>query len=32
VATYVRDHFGKAPAVSEAEVRKARAAQTARTN
>ncbi len=32
VATYVRDHFGKAPAVSEAEVRRARAAQTARTN
>lgn len=32
VATYVRDHFGKAPAVSESEVRKARAAQTARTN
>jgi mono/diheme cytochrome c family protein len=32
VATYVRDHFGKAPAVSESDVRKARTAQTARTN
>lgn len=32
VATYVRDHFGKAPAVSESQVQKQRAAQTARTN
>jgi mono/diheme cytochrome c family protein len=32
VATYVRDHFGKAPAVSESEVRKARTAETARMN
>ena len=32
VATYVRDHFGKAPAVSESEVRKARTAEAARTN
>jgi mono/diheme cytochrome c family protein len=32
VATYVRDHFGKAPAVSESDVQKARTAQTARTN
>jgi cbb3-type cytochrome c oxidase subunit III len=32
VATYVRDHFGKAPAVSESDVRKARSAETARTN
>jgi mono/diheme cytochrome c family protein len=32
VATYVRDRFGKAPAVSESDVQKARTAQTARTN
>jgi mono/diheme cytochrome c family protein len=32
VATYVRAHFGKAPAVSEGEVRKARTAETARIN
>jgi mono/diheme cytochrome c family protein len=32
VATYVRDHFGKAPAVSADDVRQARAAETARTN
>jgi mono/diheme cytochrome c family protein len=32
VATYVRDQFGKAPAVSESEVRKARAGEAARTN
>jgi mono/diheme cytochrome c family protein len=32
VATYVRDRFAKAPAVSEGEVRKARTAETARTN
>ncbi|MET4071303.1 mono/diheme cytochrome c family protein [Bradyrhizobium sp. S3.2.6] len=32
VATYVRDHFGKAPAVSEAQVKNERVAQTARTN
>jgi mono/diheme cytochrome c family protein len=32
VATYVRDHFGKARAVSESEVRKARAAEKMRTN
>lgn len=33
LATYVRDHFGKgAPPVSEGDVRKARAALTARTN
>jgi mono/diheme cytochrome c family protein len=32
VATYVRNRFGKAPAVSESEVRKARTAATARTN
>jgi cbb3-type cytochrome c oxidase subunit III len=32
VATYVRNHFGKAPAVSESDVRKVRAAETARTN
>jgi hypothetical protein len=28
----VRNHFGKAPAVSESDVRKARSDQTARTN
>jgi cbb3-type cytochrome c oxidase subunit III len=32
VATYVRDHFGKAPAVSESEVQKARTAEAVRTN
>lgn len=32
VATYVRDHFAKAQAVSESEVRKARSSETARTN
>jgi cbb3-type cytochrome c oxidase subunit III len=32
VATYVRSQFGKAPAVSESEVRKARTAEAARTN
>jgi mono/diheme cytochrome c family protein len=32
IATYVRDHFGKAPAVSESDVHKARSAETARTN
>src|SRR6202000_1657810 len=32
VATYVRNHFGKAPAVSESEVSKERTAATARTN
>lgn len=32
VATYVRDHFGKAPAVSESEARKARSEEAARTN
>jgi mono/diheme cytochrome c family protein len=32
VATYVRDRFGHAPAVSESDARKARADQTARTN
>jgi len=32
VASYVRDRFGKAPAVSESDVQKARTAQTARTN
>jgi mono/diheme cytochrome c family protein len=32
VATYVRDRFGRAPSVSESEVRKARAAETSRTN
>jgi mono/diheme cytochrome c family protein len=32
VATYVRDHFGKAPAVSESDVRKTRSAETSRTN
>jgi mono/diheme cytochrome c family protein len=32
VATYVRDRFGKAPAVSENDARKARTAETARTN
>ena len=32
VATYVRNHFGKADAVSESDVSKARAAETARTN
>jgi mono/diheme cytochrome c family protein len=32
VATYVRNHFGKAPAVSEGDVQKARAAETARVN
>jgi mono/diheme cytochrome c family protein len=32
VATYVRNHFGKAPAVSENEVSKERTAATARTN
>jgi mono/diheme cytochrome c family protein len=31
VATYVRDHFGKAPAVSESEVRKVRTAEAAQT-
>jgi cbb3-type cytochrome c oxidase subunit III len=32
IATYVRNHFGKAAAVSESDVRKARTAETARTN
>jgi mono/diheme cytochrome c family protein len=32
VATYVRNHFGKAGAVSESDVQKARSAETARTN
>jgi mono/diheme cytochrome c family protein len=32
VATYVRNHFGKASAVSESDVRKARSDETARTN
>ncbi|MGY0575361.1 c-type cytochrome [Bradyrhizobium sp. RDM12] len=32
VATYVRDHFGKAPAVSETQVKNERTAQTARIN
>jgi mono/diheme cytochrome c family protein len=32
VATYVRNHFGKAGAVSESDVRKARSDETARTN
>jgi len=32
VATYVRERFGKAPAVSDGEVRKARAALTSRIN
>ena len=32
VATYVRDHFGKAPAISESDVEKARSEETARTN
>jgi mono/diheme cytochrome c family protein len=32
VATYVRDHFGKASAVSEKEARKARDAEAERTN
>jgi len=32
VATYVRDHFGKAPPVSESDARKARSAQTARSD
>ena len=32
VASYVRNHFGKAPAVGESDVRKARSDQTARTN
>ena len=32
VATYVRNHFGKAPAVSEGDVRKVRSAETMRTN
>jgi mono/diheme cytochrome c family protein len=32
VATYVRNHFGKAGAVSESDVKKARSAETARTN
>ena len=32
VATFVRNHFGKAPTVSESDARKARAAETARTN
>ena len=32
VATYVRDHFGKAPAVSASEVGKARTAEATRTN
>jgi len=32
VASYVRDHFGKAPTVSESDVRKARTEEAARTN
>jgi cbb3-type cytochrome c oxidase subunit III len=32
VASYVRDHFGKASAVSESDVRKARSEQAARTD
>ena len=32
VATYVRDHFGKAPAVSDSDVRNVRTAETERTN
>jgi cbb3-type cytochrome c oxidase subunit III len=32
VATYVRNHFGRASAVSESDAQKARAAETARTN
>lgn len=32
VATYVRDHFGKATAVSESDARKARTEEAARTN
>jgi mono/diheme cytochrome c family protein len=32
VATYVRNHFGNASAVSESDVRKARSDETARTN
>ena len=32
VATYVRNHFGQAPAVDEAEVRKARSQEATRTN
>jgi mono/diheme cytochrome c family protein len=32
VATYVRNHFGRAPAVSESDVRKARSDEAARTN
>jgi mono/diheme cytochrome c family protein len=32
VATYVRNHFGRAPAVGESDVRKARSAETTRTN
>jgi mono/diheme cytochrome c family protein len=32
VATYVRDHFGKAPGVTEGEARKARSALASRTN
>jgi mono/diheme cytochrome c family protein len=32
VASYVRDHFGKAPAVSESEAHRARTAERARTN
>ncbi len=32
LASYVRDHFGKAAAVSESEVRKARSDEVARTN
>jgi cbb3-type cytochrome c oxidase subunit III len=32
VATYVRYHFGKAPAVSESDVRKTRSVEAARTN
>lgn len=32
VATYVRSHFGKAGAVGESDVKKARAAETAQTN
>ena len=32
VATYVRNHFGNAPGVGEGDVRKARSAETARTN
>jgi mono/diheme cytochrome c family protein len=32
VATYVRNHFGKASAVGESDVRKARSDERARTN